>query len=207
MPTMIRLRKAPRCEFCALQRFRNQAPFLLTPFRKRPVRVAFPTGSPALRVWLPSRRHQRPEPWKHIPAPNTHGLYPSKLSSGSMIGDQFLEPPSAHALSCETRRPHTGASAASSHRTSRTLGSPGNYPGAGPTAFLGFWPLGLSLRRTVGEASLFPKPLSPFLGSDVAITYERSLRGCSSDGLAVPLRRGCRPVWPFPPTIVRHPLR
>jgi hypothetical protein len=46
MPTMIRLRKAPRCEFVALQRLRNRAPFLFTPFRERPAGVARPTGVP-----------------------------------------------------------------------------------------------------------------------------------------------------------------
>jgi hypothetical protein len=57
MPTMSRPRKAPRSSYRALQHFRISWPFSsLSRLTQRPIGVALPTGSPALRVWLPSRR-------------------------------------------------------------------------------------------------------------------------------------------------------
>jgi hypothetical protein len=63
MPTMSRLQKTPRFGFPTLQHCQVLMPFLprnrLIP---RPIGVTLPTGSPALRVWLPSQRCQLSRP-------------------------------------------------------------------------------------------------------------------------------------------------
>lgn len=140
--------------------------------------------------------------------PNAHGLRPSKLFSGTVIEDRFLEPLSALALFHKTSQPCAGAPAASSHRASRTPLAPQVIsPGQGRRAPLGYRPLGFSLRRAEEKASLFLHPLSSFDAADVSIIRTRNPRGYTLDGLAFSLRKGRRPVWPFPPTAIRHPLR
>ena len=55
--------KTPRLGFAALQHMQIPWPFFsLGRLTERPIGVTLPIGSPALRVWLPSRRYQLTRP-------------------------------------------------------------------------------------------------------------------------------------------------
>jgi len=79
--------------------------------------------------------------------------------------------------------------------------------GAGAIALLG-------ISASVGSptANPFPasfpaeKPLSFFLTNGLSTVCHVNLRVYSVGGLAVSLRRGRRPIWPFPPTAVSNPF-
>jgi hypothetical protein len=49
-------------------------------------------------------------------------------------------------------------------------------------------------------------PLAFLVKNDLSIVNHPNLRVCSADGLAVSLRRGRRPFWPFSPTDVSNPF-
>jgi len=125
MPTMIRSRKAPRYVLSALQRLRIQETPLFAFLRRRPADFALPTGGPARGFGYPFSGLKFPSPRKPLSAPNAPGLRSSEPFSGTMIGARFPKPLSALALFHETHRLRTGASAAWSHRASRT---PHRYP-------------------------------------------------------------------------------
>jgi hypothetical protein len=79
--------------------------------------------------------------------------------------------------------------------------------GAGALALLGF-------SASVGSPSANPfsasfpaeKPLSFFLKNDFSTVIHVNLRVYSVGGLAISLRRGRRPIWPFPPTAISNPF-
>jgi len=79
-------------------------------------------------------------------------------------------------------------------------------PGRGLTALLGLLTFRALPPLDRNRASL-PALTLPFFDShDLSIAEARNPRVCSSSGLALSLRRGCRPVWPFPPIASRRPL-
>jgi hypothetical protein len=103
MPTMSRLRKTPRFGFPALQHLQALTPFLsrnrLIP---RPIGFTLPTGSPALRVWLPSRRRQLSRPSEASFSSPRSWAYPFRALL--LFGDQdpVSRTSSAPALPCKT---------------------------------------------------------------------------------------------------------
>lgn len=79
--------------------------------------------------------------------------------------------------------------------------------GAGAHALLGF-------SASVGSPSANPfpasfpteNPFTFFIKNDFSTESHVNLKVCSIGGLAVSPRRGCRPIWPFPPTAVSNPF-
>jgi hypothetical protein len=100
--------------------------------------------------------------------------------------------PSALALSCETFRPRTGASAAFSRPASRTpVRTLGCYTRSGPPALLGFF--GLSGSPSAGPTRKrlpFEFSLSSFAPSSLTAGVRRDLRARSPGGLASPSVEG-----------------
>jgi len=120
-PTRIHPRKAPRRSSRALRHFRIPRPFFPRPLPKpRPESLASLPGSPALRVWLPSRR---PKARRTL-----GGLFQPPTPLGFSL--QSFPPPRGSSVSLPTHspllrfaakppQPCTGAPAASSPRKSR----------------------------------------------------------------------------------------
>jgi hypothetical protein len=103
MPTMSRFQKTPRFGFPALQHFQVSTPFFsrnrLIP---RPIGFTLPTGSPALRVWLPSQRCQLSRPSEaSFRSPRS---WASPFRAFLLFGDPtpVSGPCSAPALPCKT---------------------------------------------------------------------------------------------------------
>jgi hypothetical protein len=85
----------------------------------RPKDFASSPGSPTLRVWLPSRRCQLPNPRKLLSAPNAPGLRPPELFSSRMIDPESPQNLPLLRSPAKLLPPRTGAPAASSHPKSR----------------------------------------------------------------------------------------
>jgi len=79
--------------------------------------------------------------------------------------------------------------------------------GAGAHALLGFsTSLGSPSANPFPASFAAEKPLSLFLKNGFSTESHANLRVYSVGGLAVSLRRGCRPIWPFSPTVVSNPF-
>jgi len=79
--------------------------------------------------------------------------------------------------------------------------------GRGQVALLSLWTSRALPPLDRKRASLPSLALSSFGSHDLSIARARNPRAFSPNGLALPLRRGCRPVWPFSPIALPHPLR
>jgi hypothetical protein len=120
LPTRRTLRKTPRLSFFALQHFQIRSPFFSSNRPAgRPKKFATSLGSSTLRVWLPSRCLQRPNPWKPLSAPNAPGLRPPELFSSRMIDPESPQNLPLLRFPAKLLPPRTGAPAASSHPKSR----------------------------------------------------------------------------------------
>jgi hypothetical protein len=126
MPTMSHSRQTPRYVPSAPQRLRTQEPLFSPPYEGVPPALPCQREVPLLGFGYPFSGLKFPDPWKRFSAPNVHGLRPSELFSGLMIGNRFPGPLSAPALFHKTNRPCAGASAACSHHASR---APRRSPG------------------------------------------------------------------------------
>lgn len=207
MPTMARLREAPRLGFAPYSICGSTLP-LVAPLRKRPTRVAFRAGGPAHRVWLPSQRPDTPNLGNLFQSPTLLGFTLRSFAPSRWSRTGF---PIPSPFSRFRTRPRSLIPAPQRlHPTEPAVplfASRAINPGQGRLAPLGFRPFGFSRRRAEEKASLFLHPLSLFPAADVSILCSLSPRGYTLNGLALSLRGGRRPVWPFSPTVARHPLR
>jgi hypothetical protein len=151
-----------------------------------------------------------PDPWKPLSASDARGLRPSELRSSPAIGKKVslpLLPP--RLFPAKPSRPGSGA-----------LG--GLIPPKKPCPLLLPWvltpgrglvlswasrPFGLSRPKNPRRGfSPRTSPLPFFPPNGLAAARERNLRGFRLFRPGISLRRGRRPVWPFPPTALRYPL-
>lgn len=200
--TRSRPRKAPRRSFATLQHIQVPRPFFARlRLKSRPVGLAQPTGSPALRVWLPSRRCQLALPLEASFSPQRSWALPFRAFL-LPDGRSGVSPrPAAPALSRETLT-------ASRRRSSGFLPPGKPYPlslpegliRVGALALLGLRPLGSSLRRTNRKASPLSAPLSSFDFPGPYGLGKRGPQGLFSPRLGVSLRRGRQPAWSFSPS-------
>jgi hypothetical protein len=205
--TRDRPRKAPRRSFVTLQRIRVSRPFFSRlRLKSCPVGLARPTGSPALRVWLPSRRRQLATPLEASFSPQRSWASPFRAFLLPHGRSRVSPRSAALALSRETLT--------TSHRRSSGFLPPGKpYPFSRPKrlarvgalALLGFRPLGFSLRETNRKASPFPVPLAPFDLPKPCDSENQGPQGLFSPRPSVSLRRGRQPVWSFPPAASATP--
>jgi hypothetical protein len=177
---------------------------------KRLESVALPPRSPALRVWLPSRRRQHP--------PTRGSLFQLPTLVGFAL--QSFHPPrrsgrrfpflSFHPGSFPPNLPGLAVELGRLDPTEEAVPPPASldvYSRAGPHALLG-----LSTFRALPpeepEAGLLSptSPLPFFPPNGLAAARERNLRGFRLFRPGISLRRGRRPVWPFPPTALCCPL-
>ena len=81
------------------------------------------------------------------------------------------------------------------------------YPRAGPYALLGVWTSqALPTEKPEKKCLSFPQPLSFFLLNRLTAIQKRNPRGVRLFRLGISPRKGRRPVWPFPPTVLRYLL-
>lgn len=158
---------------------------------------------PRSRVWLPSQRallHINPR--RPLSAPNTPGLYPSKLSSKQVIRKEFPLPSPLLRSPAKPLKPRAGAPAACSHPLSRPpLRSPVFYAGSGASALLGLLTSQAlpPLTHSKGLLHLLSS-LSSLTLTSLSTSKPPDLRVSSISGLAISHRNGRRPVWPSSPT-------
>jgi len=190
MPTMVRFRKTPRSKCSALQHFRIECSSFSPSFEGVQLAFALRAGSPALRVWLPFRRSlSNPILGSLFQLPTLMGFALQSFAPTRWSRDAFTP---LFPFSRFPRKPHEpsiGASTASSHRASRTLRcSPGGWPGAGPTCFLGLF--GLSGFPSTGPRKrLLSLPFPP--RSSWQVTFPSPATG--TPGSILPA------AWQFPP--------
>jgi hypothetical protein len=163
--------------------------------------------SPVRRVWLPSRRCKQPSsPGKPFSASDARGLSPSESCSASVIEKKVSRlffrsgsfRPNQPGLVPELQR-------LCPPRKRCPLLFPWVFtPGRGPYSPGRYDLSGVPVRNVRGKVSLFSSPLSFFLPNRLATTRKRNPKGFRHFGLGVSLRRGRRPVWPFPPTALRY---
>jgi hypothetical protein len=192
--------------FATLQHIRIQAPFFSL-LSKRSKRVAVHLESPALRVWLPFRRcASASNPWGPLSAPNALGLRPSELCSFKVIGNwlsQFLFRSGAFLPNLISLVPALQRLIPTLKAVS--LSAPRGFS-SGRDPLLS-WASGLlgSPSAVLGSKRLSSnRPSRRFHFSAFTSTQVRDPRVCSTRGLAVSLRRGRRPIWPFSPTVVGY---
>jgi len=182
--------------------------FTLPPV-KRPIGFSLPTGSLALRVWLPSLRTspQRPSEASFSSQHSWASPFEAFLLDRDRLKVSFK--PSAPAIAPETV-PGLGTSLQRLPPTVKAvpLFAPGPLRPSRDLCSLGIlWPSRLSLRPSRREASPFPTSLSYFLGLTPCEAALPVPQGSSLNGPASPIpgRRPARPLRPSVPTCLFKP--
>jgi hypothetical protein len=149
-----------------------------------------------------------PNPWKPLSASHALGLRPSELSSSPVIRRKVsLHPFPPRLFPVKPSRPGGGAIGGfiPPEKPCPLLLPWVFTPGRGLMLSWALGPFGLS-RPKNPRRGLSPRssPLPFFLPNDLTAAQERNPRGFRLFRPGISLRRGRRPVWPFPPTALRY---
>jgi len=185
-------------------------PFFSLPSREASTVGAYHDESPARRVWLPSRRRSALSILGSLfQLPTLLGFALRSFPPTRWSNQAFPLNRSALTLPQQTSR-------ACCRRSSGFLPSGKPCPSLLPEGLVRVGtsaPLGFLASWALPPPKMDPESLSPNLPSrlfqlaDLTINNLPDLRVCHSGGLAFSLRRGRRPIWPFPPTAVHNPFK
>jgi len=144
-------------------------------------------------------------PWKPLSASDAHGLSPSELFSSLVVERSFRILPSVLALRSETFvgfRPVLQR-LTPTRKAVPLISLPEGLVQVGALALLGLLDLSGSPSLTIHEKSfsLFSFPFRPFSPPISQSRARRTLRVSDRESLALSLRKGRRPVWPFSPLV------